>query len=165
LIDRYCRFGSIFKGQHSKKNAGNAVILGCIRNGVGSDWFSENIMLASRISFGVKEVRGWKEVGLFVGVGWWCSEVKWTRNMKRLPGAERCKVKGKKNKKKRKTKNKKKRKKQEKRKQMKREKKNKKKENQGKGKRKTRKKENKEKGKEKQEKRKTRRKGKIRKEK
>jgi hypothetical protein len=31
---------------------------------VGSDWFRENIMLASRVSVGVNGLKGWKEVVL-----------------------------------------------------------------------------------------------------
>jgi len=65
---------------------------------VGSDWFLENIMVVGTASVGVAEVKGWREVELGVYVGWGggCSEVKWTGNMKRLSGAERWKVKEKK---------------------------------------------------------------------
>jgi len=41
---------SFSKVTQSKKNGRNTYVLGYIGNGVGGDWFSENVTLANRVS-------------------------------------------------------------------------------------------------------------------
>lgn len=78
--------------EQSKKIAGSNVLCIYVGNGVGSDWFLENVKLARRVSGACQSRRGGKErkeVNFRSG----CSEVKRPRNKRRPAGAGRKDVK------------------------------------------------------------------------
>ena len=69
-------------------------VLRYIRNGVGSDWFSEKVTLSNRVTGGS---RTWKREGEERELSMGCCEIKRRRNMMPPPGAVREHVNRKKN--------------------------------------------------------------------